>query len=246
MPLVRLDLDGQRRDASEPFLPTSDTLSHSTVATLIRRTSWCLAAIGAFATLAWARPAAAQGRWDLTIGPYTNPADSSDLTGMVYSFNRWPGEEKTIQHGVRIVFNWGNETSVRTQGPTGSHYWDERRTGASAAGVSIPIRIGPVGWPVRPYLLGEPGGALYRSIDRTRRTHETTGNLGVFDRSKWLIGPTMLMGGGVSIPGRGRLPHLHARAGYKVGWMFGQEGQGISGNGWWQTWEVAASASFVY
>jgi len=189
---------------------------------------------------------AALGRWEITVGPYKNPTDTMAVSGVVYQFARWPGEQRLLRQGFRLYFNWGKEEKWNRPIIPGNPFRFEERRGAYAIGVGIPFRLGPPDWSVRPFLEMEPGGALYRSIDITRQNNLNSGSNGIFDRSVWLIGPVVTGSGGIAIPGRGGLPRLQARAGYKIGWMVGQEGQGLTDNGWWQTWELTGGASFRF
>jgi hypothetical protein len=194
-----------------------------------------------------ATPVAAQeGRWEVAIGPYDNPVDTAAVDGIVFQFARWPGEQATFRQGFRLYYNWGKERAwVRPIIPGNPFMFEERRN-AHAVGVGIPLRYGPAAWSVRPFVEVEPGGAIYRSIDVTRQTNLNSGSNGLFDRSVWLLGPVVTGSAGVAVPGRGGFPRIQARAGYKVGWMVGQEGEGLTDQGWWQTWEVTGGASFRF
>gem|GEM_PF-3716721 len=199
------------------------------------------------ALLAVAVPAAAQaGRWEVMIGPYNNPVDTASVDGTVYQFARWPGAQTTFRQGFRLYFNWGKVRHWVQDPIPGNPFKFEETRNSNAIGVGIPFRYGPAEWPVRPFLEMEPGGALYRSIDITRQTNLNSGSNGIYDRSVWLLGPVVSGAAGVAIPGRGGFPRLQVRGGYKLGWMLGQEGEGLTDQGFWETWDVTAGASFRF
>jgi hypothetical protein len=190
--------------------------------------------------------AAQEGRWELAVGPYDNPVDTASVDGIVYQFARWPGAQTSFRQGFRLYFNWGKERHWVEPIVPGNPFQFEERRNSHAIGVGIPFRYGPPAWSVRPFVEVEPGGALYRSIDVTRQTNLNSGSNGIFDRSVWLIGPVVTGSAGVAVPGRGQFPRLQVRAGYKLGWMLGQEAQGLTDQGFWETWEITGGASFRF
>lgn len=197
--------------------------------------------------LALAAPAAAQGgRWEVMIGPYNNPVDTASVDGIVYQFARWPGAQTTFRQGFRLYFNWGKVRHWVEDPIPGNPFKFEETRNSNAIGVGIPFRYGPAEWPVRPFVEAEPGGALYRSIDITRQTNLNSGSNGIFDRSVWLLGPVVSGAAGIAVPGRGGFPRIQVRGGYKLGWMLGQEAEGLTDQGWWETWEITGGASFRF
>jgi hypothetical protein len=168
------------------------------------------------------------------------------MSGVTAQFTRWPGAERPFQRGFRVELVWGREDEERLPAwpevPLSRDQLIVHTWSSWSVAVGIPFRVGPTRWPIAPFLDADPGVLLYRSSDETRYTRRT-GNLYLVDESTWLIGPTLGIGTGVQIPGRGGGPRLQVRGGYRFGWFFGNEGIGTSPDGVMQLWTATAGVS---
>jgi hypothetical protein len=196
------------------------------------------------------RAAGAQGTWEVGAGAFKNAVDTQSTSGVALEFSRWPGGEKKFQHGFHIAYFWGRQDVLTVTLPSGSAYSHTIESWSSwGLGFGKPFRVGPANWPVRPFLEAEPGGMLYRSHHATKYyPNGISDRVGLIDKSKWLIGPSLGLGTGVQIPGKYHGPRLQVRADYRVAWLLGGEGEaiGVKPNGVWSSFGVKAGAMFAY
>lgn len=203
----------------------------------------------AVALLLPARALHAQGTWEIGGGAFRNGVDSQATSGVALEFSRWPGGEKSFQHGFHVAYFWGREDQFTHVPPAGASFSQIIETWSSwGLGFGKPFRVGPATWPVRPFLEAEPGGMLYRSLHLSKYYRSGADRVGLVDESKWLIGPSLGLGAGVQVPGKFRGPRLQIRADYRVAYLVGGEGKaiGVSSSGWWQSFGVKAGAMFAY
>ena len=162
-------------------------------------------------------------------------------------FTRWRGPEKAFQKGgPRLVVIWSAQDQTTVQ-PTPTFQF--RVTGKRAmwaVAVGVPYRATAMGLPVRPFLEAAPGVAMYRSVDLTRFTDVTNGHVNVINRTRWLLGPSVDLAGGLQIPGSNHGPRLHLRAAVRTGWLLGSEAVGSDPNGLWHIWELSAGGAFPF
>ena len=201
-----------------------------------------LLAVLSLAPLASAR---AQGRWDFNAGLFGNVVDTAATTGHMLDFTRWPGEEKSLQHGFRVGYLRGRQHLVNYPPLPGSTFniTDEHQMWLLQAG--MPFRYSPMGGRVRPFLDVEPAGLMYRSLTLTRYTQPFPHKIGIVDKSKWLWAPAVGFGAGLQIPGRTG-PRFQVRGDYRIGWLYGREAEGTNANGVWKAWSITAGGSFGY
>jgi hypothetical protein len=193
--------------------------------------------------------AEAQGTWEVGGGAFKNSVDSNSTSGVALEFSRWPGGEKTFQHGFHIAYFWGREDEFTHIPPPGAPYSHVIETWSSwTLGFGMPFRVGPADWPVRPFLEAEPGGMLYRSLHLSKYYRAGADRVGLIDESRWMIGPSIGLGAGLQIPGKYRGPRLQLRADYRIAYLAGSGGEaiGVAKNGFWQSFGVKAGGVFIY
>jgi len=193
------------------------------------------------------RAAGAQGTWEIGVGRFKNAVDTQSTSGVALEFARWPGGEKKVQHGFHIAYFWGRQdTSTPTQPPGSSFSQIIETWGSWTLGFGMPFRVGPVDWPVRPFLEAEPGGMLYRSTHMSKYYRNGADRVGLVDESAWLIGPSIGLGAGVQVPGHNRGPRLQVRADYRAALLLGGEAVGVNSSGFWSSFGVKAGMMFTY
>lgn len=176
------------------------------------------------------RATCAQGRWEVNGGVFHNVLDSMSRSGVTASFARWPRSTRALRRGFRLEFLSGRQDQERLPAwpevPLSPyslifHTW-------SAWGVSagIPFQVGPTDWPIRPFAEADPGLLIYRSSDETRYTRRTPTVQRVYveDASAWRIGPTLGIGAGFEVPGRGGSVRLKLRGGVSLRLVLRQRG----------------------
>lgn len=193
------------------------------------------------------RAAGAQGTWEIGVGRFKNAVDTQSTSGVALEFARWPGGEKTFQHGFHLAYFWGREDSQTHVPPNGSMFSQVIETwGSWTLGVGMPFRIGPANWPVRPFLEAEPGGMLYRSLHLSKYYRNGADRVGLIDESVWMIGPSLGIGAGLQVPGSNRGPRLQVRADYRGAYLLGGEAVGVNSSGFWSSFGVKAGMMFTY
>lgn len=189
--------------------------------------------------------AAAQGRWDFSLGRFNGRGTDASSRGAVGMFTRWRGPEETLQWGgPRIAVIWSGQEQTTVQPKPSYPFRVTGKRAMWAVAVGVPVRLAAAGLPVRPFLEAAPGVAMYRSVDQTRFTDTSTGRVNVIYRTRWLLGPSMDLAGGLQFPGRNHGPRLHVRGAVRTGWLLGSEAVGASSNGLWHIWELTAGGAF--
>jgi hypothetical protein len=189
--------------------------------------------------------ALAQGRWEFGIGAFGNSSDTLSTSGLTGEFARWRGPERLIRRGMRIAYYRRRTDNVTRPPVPGSVYQVTEEWSAWGVGVGAPFQIAATGASVRPFFEAEPGLMLYHSGHEIRYTHLFTGKVGIEDHSGWHLGPTLTLGVGLQVPGRNNGLRLRVRGGYRIGWLAGGEGTGLSGSKV-SAWELRAGGSIPY
>lgn len=213
------------------------------------RTSRLPRPVGLILALLVACPAtaAAQGRWDFSLGSFRGIGEGNASRGAVATFSRWRGPQRTYQWGgprLNVIWSGQDQTTIQPQ-PS----YPFRVTGKRAmwaVGFGVPFRAAPVGLPVRPFVDAGPGFMMYRSVDQTRFTDVNNGRVNVINKTRWLLGPSVDLAAGVQFPGNNRGPRVHVRGAYRTGWLFGSEAVGATSNGVWHVWEITGGAAFPF
>jgi hypothetical protein len=185
------------------------------------------------------------GRWEASAGLFGNVVDTAATTGHMLDFTRWPGEEKWLQHGLRIGYLRGRQHLVNYPPAPGSTFnvTDEHQMWLLQAG--MPFRISTTGGPIRPFLDVEPAGLMYRSLDLTRYTQPFPHKIGIVDRSKWLWAPSLSFSAGLQTPAISSF-RVQVRGDYRLGWLYGRAAEGANAKGVWKAWTFTAGGSFGY
>jgi len=206
-----------------------------------------LAAIGACVSLLSARPAAAQGRWELSGGLFSNAIDTQTVSGSLWTFSRWPERTTTVRLGFRLGVLWGREDNVTYPRDPDYPFLVTETWGSTGVRLGAPLRVSG-GWPaVKGFVEAEPGAMLYNSKNLTRYTRVVIRNkVGIDDRSSWRLGPAIGVAGGLQLPSANAGPRLELRGSYLAAWMPGGDGVGIDSNGFWRGWSVSSGLVFRY
>ena len=191
--------------------------------------------------------ASAQGRWDFVIGRFDGRERGNAGEGAFATFDRFRGEERgSLRGSPRLSAIWSGQIQFTIQPLPDYPFRVTGKRSFWALGVGRAYRFAAGGLPVRPYLELGPGVSLYRSVDITRFTNVNTGEVGVINETRWLMGPALDLVAGMEIPAGHRGPRLQVRGGYHAGWLLGAEAVGATPTGVWHVWELGLGAGFPF
>jgi hypothetical protein len=200
----------------------------------------CVGALSTAAAQAPVRPA----EWEFGGGVFVDQVDTSGVTGPAFEVARWRGDGSGVRKGTRLSVLWGEET-VDLFDIEDLPTWSETRSSNRSARLGYAMELGVWDGHVEPFVEIEPSALLLRSVYVVTSTSRSTGDVNVFDYSKWLVGPAVGLGGGVRISWSDQGPRLRLRGTY-IASALGGKGE----DGWafspWRAWSVTAGMGWEF